>query len=75
MYGVAMDSKGTCYWGDTGNRYVGALDTKTGKTELYATPTPMSFPHRMEMADDDQLWFAEIGAKKIGHFDTQDQEV
>jgi virginiamycin B lyase len=71
MYGVAMDSKGTCYWGDTGNRYVGALDTKTGKTQLYATPTPMSFPHRMEMAPDDQLWFAEIGAKKIGHFDTK----
>jgi virginiamycin B lyase len=71
MYGVAMDSKGTCYWGDTGNRYIGALDTKTGKTELYAAPTPNSFPHRIEMADDDQLWFAEIGAKKIGHFDTR----
>lgn len=71
MYGVAMDSKGTCYWGDTGNRYVGAFDTKTGKTELFATPTPMSFPHRLEMAEGDQLWFAEIGAKKIAHFDTK----
>jgi virginiamycin B lyase len=70
MYGVAMDSKGNCYWGDTGNRYVGELDTKTGKTQLYPTPTPMSFPHRLEMAGGDQLWFAEIGAKKIGHFDT-----
>ncbi|MBZ5643642.1 MAG: carboxypeptidase regulatory-like domain-containing protein [Acidobacteriia bacterium] len=71
MYGVAMDSKGTCYWGDTGNRYIGTIDSKTGKTELYPTPTPMSFPHRIEMAADDQLWFAEINAKKIGHFDTK----
>jgi streptogramin lyase len=71
MYGVAMDSKGTCYWGDTGNRYIGSIDSKTGKTELFATPTPMSFPHRIEMAENDQLWFAEINAKKIGHFDTK----
>ena len=71
MYGVAMDSKGTCYWGDTANRNIGAIDTRTGKTELYPTPTPNSFPHRIEMAADDQLWFAEINAKKIGHFDTK----
>jgi streptogramin lyase len=31
----------------------------------------MSFPHRIEMAENDQLWFAEINAKKIGHFDTK----
>ena len=74
MYGVAMDSKGTCYWGDTGNRYVGAMDTRTGKPELHATPTPKSFPHRIEMADGDQLWFAEINARKIGHFDTKTQK-
>jgi virginiamycin B lyase len=71
MYGVAMDSKGTCYWGDTGNRYIGSIDSRTGKTELFATPTPMSFPHRIEMAENDQLWFAEINARKIGHFDTK----
>lgn len=71
MYGVAMDSKGICYWGDTAKGYVGAMDTKTGKADLYATPTPRSFPHRMEMADGDQLWFAEINARKIGHFDTK----
>jgi streptogramin lyase len=71
MYGVAMDSKGTCYWGDTANRNIGAIDTRTGKTTLYPTPTPNSFPHRIEMAADDQLWFAEINAKKIGHFDTK----
>ena len=71
MYGVAMDSKGICYWGDTANRNIGAIDTRTGKTELYPTPTPNSFPHRIEMAADDQLWFAEINAKKIGHFDTK----
>jgi streptogramin lyase len=70
MYGVAMDSKGNCYWGDTANRNVGELNTKTGKTQLYPTPTPMSFPHRLEIVDGDQLWFAEINAKKIGHFDT-----
>jgi streptogramin lyase len=70
MYGVAVDSKGTGYWGDTANRNVGAMDPETGKTTLYPTPTPNSFPHRIEMADGDQLWFAEINARKIGHFDT-----
>ena len=31
MYGVAMDSKGTCYWGDTGNRYIGSIDSRDGQ--------------------------------------------
>jgi virginiamycin B lyase len=70
MYGVAVDSKGTGYWGDTSNRNIGAMDPETGKTTLYPTPTPNSGPHRIEMADGDQLWFAEINAGKIGNFDT-----
>jgi streptogramin lyase len=71
MYGVAVDSKGIGYWGDTANRNVGAMDPATGKTVLYPTPTPDSEPHRIEMAEGDQLWFAEINARKIGHFDTK----
>lgn len=71
MYGVAVDSKGRGYWGDTGNRNIGVMNPDTGQTELYPTPTPNSGPHRIEMGSDDQLWFAEITARKIGHFDTK----
>jgi virginiamycin B lyase len=74
MYGVAFDSKGTIYWGDTANRNVGSMDPETGKTVLYPTPTPNSGPHRMEMAPGDLLWFAEIGARKIGFFDTNTKQ-
>jgi len=74
MYGVAFDSKGTIYWGDTANRNVGAMDPETGKTVLYPTPTPNSGPHRMEMGPADVLWFAEIGARKIGSFDTKTKQ-
>ena len=51
-----------------------AFDPETGKTVLYPTPTPNSGPHRIEMAAGDQLWFAEIGAKKIGFFDTKTKQ-
>jgi virginiamycin B lyase len=76
MYGVAVDSKGTGYWGDLANTNVGEMDPETGKTKLWPTPTPNSGPRRMHMAPDDVLWFAENDprSRKIGAFDTKTKQ-
>jgi streptogramin lyase len=73
-YGVAISSKGVGYWGDLGNRNIGEIELETGKTVLYPTPTPSSGPRRMNMATDDQLWFAENASRKIAVFDTKTKQ-
>src|SRR5437870_12091160 len=35
----------------------------------YAIPTPNSAPHCLVAAPDGLIWFAEIGANKLGRFD------
>ncbi|MGH9681918.1 MAG: carboxypeptidase regulatory-like domain-containing protein [Candidatus Acidiferrales bacterium] len=76
MYGVAVNSQGIGYWGDIINTYVGEMDPETGKTHLYATPTPSSSPRRLHMDQNDVLWFAENNwrSRKIGMFDTKTKQ-
>lgn len=78
MYGVAVDSLGFGYWADIGNRNIGKMDPKTGKTTLYPTPTPASAPRRMHdysgPGGDDVIWFAENNAHRIGAFNTKTHE-
>jgi streptogramin lyase len=73
MYGVAVSSTGMGYWGDLANTNIGEMDSETGKTTLYPTPTPNSGPRRLHMAADDQLWFAENSdnGRRIAVFDTR----
>ena len=76
MYGVDAGPNGLCYWGDLRNTYIGEMDPKTGKATLYATPTKMSGPRRMNITPDGQLWFAENNprAQKIAVFDIKTKE-
>jgi streptogramin lyase len=71
MYGVAVSSKGLGYWADLSGGNIGEMDPKTGKVALYPTPTPNAGPRRIHMDSDDQLWFGENYAFKIGMFDTR----
>ncbi len=74
MYGVTVDSLGFGYWADIGNRNIGKMDPRTGKTTLYPTPTAASAPRRMHVyagpGGDDVIWFAENDAHRIGAFNT-----
>src|SRR2546428_6212642 len=40
----------------------------------YAIPTPNSAPHCLVAAPDGLIWFAEIGASKLGRFDPQTEK-
>jgi streptogramin lyase len=75
-FGVAVSSKGMGYWTDSANRFIGEMDPATGKTTLYATPTPNSGPARLSITPDDQIWFGERNstAQKIGVFDIKTKQ-
>jgi virginiamycin B lyase len=75
MYGIAIDSHGIPYWADIAGGNVGELDPETGKTNLYPPPTVNSGIRRMHMDWQDQLWFGESYADKIGMFDTKSKQI
>src|SRR2546428_13307920 len=41
----------------------------------YAIPTPNSAPHCLVAAPDGLIWFAEIGANKLGRFDPRTERL
>lgn len=77
-YGVVAGPDGMGYWADLGNRYIGTMDPKTGKTTLYPTPTPASGPRRLHIypgpAGADVIWVAENDADKVAAFNTVTHE-
>jgi streptogramin lyase len=74
IYDVVPDSKNNVYFTDFRQRHIGRLDAKTGKIDLYETPTANSAPRRGWMDSQDRLWFGEYRADRIGMFDTKKEE-
>jgi len=74
IYDVVPDSKNNVYFTDFRQRHIGRIDAKTGKVDLYETPTPNSAPRRGWMDAQDRLWFGEYRADRIGMFDTKKEE-
>jgi virginiamycin B lyase len=74
IYDVVPDSKNNVYFTDFRQRHIGRIDAKTGKVDLYETPTPNSAPRRGWMDGQDRLWFGEYRADRIGMFDTKKEE-
>jgi virginiamycin B lyase len=70
-YGVNTDSKGNEYSADKEGSSIVKIDAQTGKSTLYATPTPDSGPRRMHTDSEDRLWIGEYYASKIAMFDTR----
>jgi len=71
IYDVIPDSQNNAYFTDFANEHIGRIDGKTGKSTLYATPTPGSGPGRGTMDPQDRLWFGEYRGNGIGMFDTR----
>ena len=74
IYDVIPDSKNNIYFTDFRQRHIGRLDARTGKIDLFETPTANSAPRRGWMDAQDRLWFGEYRADRIGMFDTKKEE-
>ncbi len=82
-YQTERDSKDNGYsldWGafwETPNRshHVVRVDSTTGATRWYPTPTAKSFPRRGAMDAQDRFWFAEFWGDNIGMFDTKTEKI
>jgi streptogramin lyase len=72
-YGLAADADNDLYFMDFGDESVGRVDARTGKTTLYATPTPRSRPRRTMLDGQGRLWFAEFAANKVAMFDLKEE--
>jgi streptogramin lyase len=74
IYDVIPDSHNNAYFTDFANEHIGKVDAKTGKVDLYPTPTHGSAPRRGQMDAQDRLWFGEYRGNRIGMFDTKAQQ-
>jgi len=74
IYDVIPDSHNNAYFTDFANEHLGRIDAKTGKVDLYPTPTRGSAPRRGQMDGQDRLWFGEYRANSVGMFDTKTQQ-
>jgi virginiamycin B lyase len=74
-YGIEATADGNVIFFSMGKGIVGELDTKTGKSTLYPTPTPNSGPRRGDVDAQDRAWFAEYYAGKFGMLDRKTKEI
>ena len=70
-YGMVTDAGNNLYFMDFGGDDIGKIDARTGRTTIYPTPTPNSWPRRTMIDDKGRLWFAEFAADKLAMFDTK----
>jgi len=70
VYDVIPDSRNNGFFLVMGAEEVGKIDAKSGKIQIFKTPTPGSGPRRGMMDAQDRLWFGENRSDKIGMFDT-----
>ena len=68
---TGVNSEGDPYLTDFIGSHIIGIDVETGEAQFYATPTPNSMPRRARMDAQDNFWFAEYTADKIGVFDTR----
>jgi virginiamycin B lyase len=71
VYDVIPDSQNNGFFLVMGAEEVGKIDARTGKIQIFKTPTRGSGPRRGMMDGQDRLWFGENRADKIGMFDTK----
>jgi streptogramin lyase len=69
-YGLALDKDENVWFSEFAkNGKIGKVDAKTGKITKYAQPTPESWPRRLKIDAQGDVWFCEYEAGKIGRFD------
>lgn len=71
IYDVISDTRNNVYFTVFGAEHIGRIDARTGKIELYQTPTRNSAPRRGMLDSEGRLWFGENRGDRIGMFDTR----
>jgi virginiamycin B lyase len=69
IYDVISDEQNNGYFTVMGDAHIGRIDAKTGKIEIFATPTPRSAPRRGMLDNEGNVWFAENRGDAIARFD------
>ena len=69
-YGIALDKDENVWFSEfTKNGKIGKVDFKTGKITKFQQPTPESWPRRLKIDAQGNVWFCEYEAGKLGRFD------
>lgn len=73
-YDVKPDKNGDVWFTNPNKNKFGKVDGSTMKITQWTSPTPDSYPRRLEIASDDFIWFDEFNAGKMARFDPKTQE-
>jgi streptogramin lyase len=74
LYDVISDAQNNAYFTIFGGDQIGRIDAKTGKIQMWRTPTPRSAPRRGSMDAKGRLWFGENAGDRIGMFDPKTEQ-
>jgi streptogramin lyase len=69
IYDVISDEENNGYFCVMGDSHVGRIDAKTGKIEIFETPTPRSAPRRGMLDREGKVWVGENRGDAIARFD------
>ena len=74
LYDVISDAQNNAYFTIFGGEEIGRIDAKTGKIQMWRTPTQRSAPRRGMVDGQDRLWFGENAGDRIGMFDPKTEQ-
>jgi streptogramin lyase len=74
LYDVISDARNNAYFTIFGGEEIGRIDAKTGKIQMWRTPTQRSAPRRGMMDAQGRLWFGENAGDRIGMFDPRTEQ-
>lgn len=69
VYDVISDEQNNVYFTVMGASHVGRIDAKTGKIEIFETPTPRSAPRRGKVDREGNVWVGENRGNAVARFD------
>ena len=68
-YSPCVDAEGNVWVTLSGESEFAKIDAKTGKLTKWPTPTPKSYPRRIEVDHDGMVWIGEFLTGKLARFD------
>ena len=74
LYDVISDAQNNAYFTIFGGEEIGRIDAKTGKIQMWRTPTQRSGPRRGMLDEQGRLWFGENVGDRIGMFDPKTEQ-
>ena len=74
LYDVISDAQNNAYFTIFGGEEIGRIDAKTGKIQMWRTPTQRSGPRRGMLDEQGRLWFGENAGDRIGMFDPKTEQ-